>query len=216
MLVSEEALPKDSFSELDCLICGYYAYTPAIRYSNQSPRDYLPVLRVSKILGLSDNKLDLLHPVQKSDEPELSVTEQGVTLTIDKVEYRGRFYCVYYSIDNQSEDKVKLSPLTVRHGVETLSGKIEDYSYKLPSQLEPYLDLSDEKLISIALPHGNKRSGIQFFMPSHSDDPLDITIKATALSKNDLPISGRDDIELKLSYRFTDSAQTTDSEDETE
>lgn len=99
-LISEEELPRDRYIELECLVTGHYN----VKYKKDSGKvkETFPVLKVLQVNNSDCKLIDYTAPLIKTEKINQSVSENGLTLTLDKIEYRGKLNRYFFTIENKS------------------------------------------------------------------------------------------------------------------
>ena len=85
MLISDELLPTGKYLQLDGLVSGYYLE----KYKNKGglAGKYYTVLKVTNIKKSGENRIDFAAPLERTEEPNCSVSQNGITFSLHKIEY---------------------------------------------------------------------------------------------------------------------------------
>lgn len=145
-LISEEELPRDRYIELECLVTGHYN----VKYNNDSGKvgETFPVLKVLQVNNSDCKLIDYTAPLIKTEKINQSVSENGLTLTLDKIEYRGKLNRYFFTIENKSGRIVIITnPMIKCNGI-PISGISIANGFAPDKVLEKLYEKDDEILFS--------------------------------------------------------------------
>jgi len=156
-LISEEELPRDRYIELECLVTGHYD----VKYNNDSGKvgETFPVLKVLQVNNSDCKLIDYTAPLIKTEKINQSVSENGLTLTLDKIEYRGKLNRYFFTIESKNGRLVIIThPMIECNGI-PISGISMVDVFTPDKVLEKLYEKDDEILFSnLYLENNTKQS----------------------------------------------------------
>ena len=147
MLISDELLPTGEYLQLDCLISGYY-YVKHETKGGKSGR-YYTVLKVTDIKETFEKRLDAATPIERTEEPNCSVSQDGITFSLDKIEYRGPISRVFITLKTPVDRYLYQYDLNFKSGGQQLSGTFSVGYYIPPYEISSYCSAEDTVFLPI-------------------------------------------------------------------
>lgn len=193
LLEDEPILEKQI--EVDGLICGYYKVEDELNRSY-----YLPVMRVCSYAANRQTVYELAAPVQRVETPDVCVSEQGVSLTLERIEYRGVLCRVCFTVENQSEKDLYLWDMNFQCSGKDLGGVLAGSNYRPPYGISSYLEGAGEILPRSVIPAQESSHAELSILPFVPEDTLEIGMQFAVISEEVLQPDGeKETIDLELS-----------------
>ena len=206
--MSEETLPSRQL-EIDGLIVGYLRTPNSIG----TVTNYFPIIRAIKYSDNEQSPLDLAAPLQHEVEPDQSISVSGITLTLDRIEYRSKLARVCFTVDNESEFPMYLYNVNIRSNGQEIGGTLAINQYIPPVQIRQYL-ADEEVLPSLLLNPGDSNSVILGTTSITAEDPVEIFLEYEPLDYSKPPSPDSEDhkhIELRLVYPPDEDEEESES-----
>ena len=197
--------------EVDGLLCGY---VEGETIGNRTT--FYPVMRVCSYEANDQTAYELTAPVQRTEAPEIRVSGQGITLTLERVEYRGVLCRVCFTVENHSGERLYLREMNFRCGEEDLGGSLVVNRYVPPYQISKYLQGADDVYPLLVFSDGDSTHAEISTLPFAPEDTLEIMLVYNILD----PEKAKSDeeferIDVNLSY-CAEEAPHADAEGEAE
>lgn len=192
-ILTDEILPDENMI-IDGYLCGKIEHESLAGTVVTSP-----VLRLTGIAESGMSTMDTMAPLKSTAEPELSVEEEGVTLSVDKLEYREALNRVFMTIENNSDKDCYISNTLIVSGAEELSGLMLLGKYTPPSSLSAFIEDSDIS-VPLHIPPDTRQALTLVILPVTEDQPIDFTVEAYSAPENILDAESYEIITLSVSY----------------
>lgn len=170
VLLSDEPLKRQQLA-VDGLLCGYIE---GEKIGNRTT--IYPVMRVCSYEANDQTAYELTAPVQRVETPEISASGQGVTLTLERVEYRGVLCRVCFTVENHSGERLYLREMKFRSGEKDLGGTLVVTNYVPPAQISKYLQGSNDVLPLLVFSDGDSTHAELSILPFAPEDTLEISL----------------------------------------
>ena len=147
MLISDEQLPTGKYLQLDGLVSGYYY----VKYKTKGGKSgrYYTVLKVTDIKETFEKRLDAATPIERTEEPNCSVSQDGITFSLDKIEYRGPISRVFITLKTPVDRYLYQYDLNFKSGGQQLSGTFSVGYYIPPYEISSYCSAEDTVFLPI-------------------------------------------------------------------
>ena len=147
MLISDELLPTGEYLQLDGLVSGYYY----VKYKTKGGKSgrYYTVLKVTDIKETFEKRLDAATPIERTEEPNCSVSQDGITFSLDKIEYRGPISRVFITLKTPVDRYLYQYDLNFKSGGQQLSGTFSVGYYIPPYEISSYCSAEDTVFLPI-------------------------------------------------------------------
>ena len=147
MLISDEQLPTGKYLQLDGLVSGYYY----VKYKTKGGKSgrYYTVLKVTDIKEKNKKRLDAATPIERTEEPNCSVSQDGITFSLDKIEYRGPISRVFITLKTPVDRYLYQYDLNFKSGGQQLSGTFSVGYYIPPYEISSYCSAEDTVFLPI-------------------------------------------------------------------
>ena len=147
MLISDEQLPRGEYLQLDGLVSGYYY----VKYKTKGGKSgrYYTVLKVTDIKETFEKRLDAATPIERTEEPNCSVSQDGITFSLDKIEYRGPISRVFITLKTPVDRYLYQYDLYFESGGQQLSGTFSVGHYIPPYEISSYCSAEDTVFLPI-------------------------------------------------------------------
>ena len=147
MLISDELLPTGEYLQLDGLVSGYYY----VKYKTKGGKSgrYYTVLKVTDIKETFEKRLDAATPIERTEEPNCSVSQDGITFSLDKIEYRGPISRVFITLKTPVDRYLYQYDLYFKSGGQQLSGTFSVGYYIPPYEISSYCSAEDTVFLPI-------------------------------------------------------------------
>ena len=147
MLISDEQLPRGEYLQLDGLVSGYYY----VKYKTKGGKSgrYYTVLKVTDIKETFEKRLDAATPIERTEEPNCSVSQDGITFSLDKIEYRGPISRVFITLKTPVDRYLYQYDLYFKSGGQQLSGTFSVGHYIPPYEISSYCSAEDTVFLPI-------------------------------------------------------------------
>ena len=169
-LLADEELEGRQIA-VDGLLCGY---VEGEKIGNRTT--FYPVMRVCSYEANNQTAYELTAPVQRVETPEISASGQGVTLTLERVEYRGVLCRVCFTVENHSGEQLYLREMNFRSGGKDLGGSLVVNRYVPPYQISKYLQGADEVYPNLVFSDGDSTHAELSILPFAPEDTLEISL----------------------------------------
>ena len=198
-LLSDTKIPSpEKYHAFEAVVCGYYKH----KDTSVSTSIY-PVLKVSPD-SYHGSLIDYAAPVISEVEPDESVTEDNVTLTLDKIEYRGNLSRVFLTLKNDGGSRVVIREFSLTCDGEELCGEMVGLVFNPIESLTPFYDKNDVNY-PLMIDSGQSAQGVYVIKPCTKYKPLEISMDLADVRYNfdstaDEAVILDDKPEIKLSY----------------
>ena len=170
LLCDTEIPSPEKYHVLESVICGYYK-----QKSMAGVTSLYPLLRVIPD-SYEGSLLDYSALLRNEIEPAKSVTEDDLTLTLDKLEYRGKLSRIFVTLENNSETRVACNNFSVTCDGKELCGEMNGVMNFPLETLLPYYDENDVAYFPLALDPGQSVQGIYVIETCTGKKPLDLAL----------------------------------------
>ena len=210
MLISDERLPTGKYLQLDGLISGYYY----VKYKNKGgiAGRYYTVLKVTNIKETDGNRIDIAAPLERTEEPNCSVSQDGITFSLDKIEYRGPVSRVFFTLKTPADRYLIQYDLYFKSGGEMLSGTFTVGRYVPPYGISSYYSSDDIAFLPVQCEPDSVYNGIMVIKTPEPGEAIYANYKYYDYSEEQLlengpPLNAADEIStLQLSYQPEETA----------
>ena len=210
MLISDELLPTGKYLQLDGLVSGYYLE----KYKNKGglAGKYYTVLKVTNIKKSGENRIDFAAPLERTEEPNCSVSQNGITFSLDKIEYRGPVSRVYFTLKTPADRHLIQYDLYFKSKGQMLSGTFTVGHYTPPYGISSYYSSNDIAFLPLECEPDSVYKGIMVIKTPDPGEPIyanymyyDYTEEE--LLENGPPINAADEVStMQLKYQPETSA----------
>lgn len=195
--------------EADGLICGY---VKGETVAGRTP--YYPVMRVCSYKKSSKSVYELTAPVQRTVKPDVYVSEQGVSLKLDWIEYRGVLNRVCFTVENQSGEKIYLKGMHFRCGGEELGGYLIATAYRSPVEISRYMEGAGDIMPMLMLSNDESSYAELSILPFAPEDTLEIDLQYAVMPREVTEFDEEPEtINVTLSYCADEAPHADDKGD---
>lgn len=201
MLISDEQLPTGKYLQLDGLVSGYY-YVKYKTNGGISGR-YFTVLKVTAIKKTGGKRIDYAAPLERTEEPNCSVSQDGITFSLDKIEYRGPISRVFITLKTPVDRYLYQYDLYFKSGGQQLSGTFSVGYYIPPYEISSYCSAEDTVFLPIEAEPDSVNHGIMVIKTPDPGEAIYANYKYYAYTKEEgLPHNISDKVSLlQLMYQ---------------
>ena len=201
MLISDEQLPTGKYLQLDGLVSGYY-YVKYKTNGGQSGR-YFTVLKVTAIKKTGGKRIDYAAPLERTEEPNCSVSQDGITFSLDKIEYRGPISRVFITLKTPVDRYLYQYDLNFKSEGQQLSGTFSVGYYIPPYEISSYCSAEDTVFLPTEAEPDSVYHGIMVIKTPDPGEAIYANYKYYAYTKEEgLPHNISDKVSLlQLMYQ---------------
>ena len=195
-LLSDEQLPLHRHLEIDTLVVGYCTATDVFKQTH-----YVPVLKTVSILREGTFE-ELAEPLRSAAEPGVSARNEGVTVTLERVEYRQWVMRAFFTLENENDFSLVNYDTAFSSREKKLSGYQIGSVYSPPIQIQNYAGMMEQELPPLTLKAHQSYTCSLLLVPVEPSEPLELTVSLRYYSSEEkLKALEMDSIEVHLIWQ---------------
>ena len=199
MLISEKELPTGKYLQLDSLVSGYFY----VKYGSKGGKagKFFTVLKVTDIKKTGENRIDFAAPLERTEEPNCSVSQDGITFSLNKIEYRGPVLRVFFTLETPEDRPLMQYDLYFESSGQKLSGTFVGSYYTPPYEISSYYSSNDIEFLPPKCEPDSVYNGIMVIKTPDPGEPIYANYKYYDYTESEFLENDPSPKAIQLSYQ---------------